>query len=333
MKEVGRHLMLIRFSALGDILMTVPVVDALARQYPDVRITMVSRPYVGSIFRRLPENVHFNGINPREYAAITGLTKLFCELYKLRPDAVCDLHDVLRTKFLRYAFRIKGTEVHSIHKDRKARKQFLAQDVKSQQETSFERYAKALEKTGFPVDTSMMRHTLARSNREKKGVGIAPFATYEGKTYPLERMESVVKSLSGRGLEVFLFGAGEKERAVTESWEKKYSRVKSMVGILPDMASEADLIDSLEVMVTMDSGNMHLASLTSTPVVSIWGATHPMAGFLGWGQKTENAIQIEGMECRPCSIFGNKPCRLGGYPCMNGIAPDTIVNKVLELCR
>ena len=106
-----------------------------------------------------------------------------------------------------------------------------------------------------------------------------------------------------------------------------------MVGILPELASEADLIDSLEVMVTMDSGNMHLASLTSTPVVSIWGATHPMAGFLGWGQKTENAIQIEGMECRPCSIFGNKPCRLGGYPCMNGIAPDTIVNKVLELCR
>ena len=325
--------MLIRFSALGDILMTVPAVDALARQYPDVRITMVSRPYVGSIFGRLPENVHFNGINPREYGGFTGLPRLFRELSKMKPDFVCDLHDVLRTKFLRNAFRLKGTRVASIDKDRSARKRFLAQQVKEQQTTSIERYANALGQIGFPIDMGMMRHPLATYNREKKGVGIAPFATYEGKIYPLERMESVVKSLSERGLEVFLFGAGEKERAVTESWEKKYSRVKSMVGILPDLASEADLIDSLEVMVTMDSGNMHLASLTSTPVVSIWGATHPMAGFLGWGQKTENAIQIEGMECRPCSIFGNKPCRLGGYPCMNGIAPDTIVNKVLELCR
>ena len=82
----------------------------------------------------------------------------------------------------------------------------------------------------------------------------------------------------------------------------------------------------LDVMISMDSSNMHLASLTGTPVVSIWGATHPYAGFLGWGQTAENAIQID-LECRPCSIFGQKPCRRGDYACMNRIAPETIIER------
>lgn len=105
-----------------------------------------------------------------------------------------------------------------------------------------------------------------------------------------------------------------------------------MVGKLKDMASEADFMAGLKVMVTMDSGNMHLASLTDTPVVSIWGATHPLGGFLGWGQKMENTVQAD-LPCRPCSTFGNKPCRLGGYPCLYSIEPETIADKVLKLCR
>ena len=83
----------------------------------------------------------------------------------------------------------------------------------------------------------------------------------------------------------------------------------------------------LDAMVSMDSSNMHLASLTGTPVVSVWGATHPYAGFLGWGQSTDNIVQID-LECRPCSIYGQKPCRRGDYACMNGIAPETIVDKI-----
>ena len=86
----------------------------------------------------------------------------------------------------------------------------------------------------------------------------------------------------------------------------------------------------LDVMISMDSSNMHLASLTDTPVVSIWGATHPFAGFLGWRQTTDNAIQIS-LDCRPCSIFGNKPCLRGDYACMQNIAPETIVEKVKSI--
>ena len=86
----------------------------------------------------------------------------------------------------------------------------------------------------------------------------------------------------------------------------------------------------LDAMVSMDSANMHMASLVNCPVVSIWGATHPYAGFVGWGQKEENFVQLD-MPCRPCSIYGSKPCLRGDYACLSGIAPEVIADKVENL--
>ena len=96
------------------------------------------------------------------------------------------------------------------------------------------------------------------------------------------------------------------------------------------MAEELALMSHLDVMLAMDSGNMHLASLVGTPVVSVWGATHPYAGFMGWGQSEKNAVQIS-LPCRPCSIFGNKPCIRGDYACLRQITPNQIIEKVESL--
>ena len=83
----------------------------------------------------------------------------------------------------------------------------------------------------------------------------------------------------------------------------------------------------LDVMVSMDSANMHLASICGTRVVSVWGATHPFAGFMGWNQSTADAVQAD-MPCRPCSIYGNRPCLRGDYACLTSIQPEAIVQKV-----
>ena len=97
-----------------------------------------------------------------------------------------------------------------------------------------------------------------------------------------------------------------------------------------NMRTELNLMSHLDVMLAMDSGNMHLASLVGTPVVSVWGATHPYAGFMGWGQSEKNAVQIS-LPCRPCSIFGNKPCIRGDYACLRQITPNQIIEKVESL--
>lgn len=331
MERNKQHLLLVRFSALGDILMTVPVIRSLSRQYPDLKITVVSRPYVGSIFERLSGNIHFVGINPRNYSGLFGLYRLFKEVKSLSPTHYCDLHDVLRTKFLTFMFRLTGIPTSHIVKDLKARKAFIESEVKSQQETSFERYAKAINALfPFSLDPHALGQPAGKVKIEAKEmrIGIAPFAAHKGKIYPLDKTEQVVRILSSRVRDIYLFGAGESEKSLMEQWDARYGNVHSMVGQLSNMAAEMNLIEQLDLMLTMDSGNMHLASLTSTPVYSIWGATHPLGGFLGWNQPMDRCIQKD-LACRPCSIFGNKPCKFGNYPCLD-ISPEEIAERLLR---
>ena len=127
-------------------------------------------------------------------------------------------------------------------------------------------------------------------------------------------------------IKLFFFGNGPKEESVINDWCSKYPNTISFIG-KSNFNGELRLISNLDAMICMDSANMHMASLTGTPAISIWGATSPLAGFLGWRQKGEDCIELP-LECRPCSIFGNKPCRFGDYRCMD-IAPQTVADRVI----
>ena len=99
-----------------------------------------------------------------------------------------------------------------------------------------------------------------------------------------------------------------------------------MIGKL-NMRTELNLMRHLDVMLSMDSANMHLASLVNIPVVSIWGATHPYAGFMGWKQLPVNTVQLD-LSCRPCSVYGQKPCWRGDYACLRDIKPEQVIAKI-----
>lgn len=326
------HLLILRFSALGDILMSVPVIDALARQYPELHITVVSRPYVGPVMRMLPQNVSFVGVNLKNYKGVSGIHRLYKELKDLQPTAIADFHNVLRTICLRSFFRLDGVPTAYFNKERRRRKRFIKAAEKTQQRTSFEGYQQVLSELGFPVEIDWHQpfSLFAGENIQKmQAIGVAPFAAHQGKIYPLDQMERVVEQLSHQ-TSIYLFGAGAEEKALMEQWEQKYENVKSVVGSLADMGEELRLMSRLQLVLSMDSGNMHLASLAGVPVVSIWGATHPLGGFLGWGQSMEQVIQ-EDLPCRPCSIYGNKPCRYGDYRCLTRISPERIVQTVKQI--
>jgi ADP-heptose:LPS heptosyltransferase len=176
-----------------------------------------------------------------------------------------------------------------------------------------------------PVDDTVIRSIAG--NKEGRWVGIAPFAKHKGKVYPVKKMEKVVEILSGRGdITVFLFGGRDGEMAVLDRWEKEYAHTRNVAGRYT-LDRELPLIGKLDLLVCMDSANMHFASLAGTKVISIWGATHPYAGFYGYHQREDLAVQID-LPCRPCSIYGNKPCRRGDWACMNEITPEQIVDKI-----
>ena len=336
------RILVIRFSAIGDVAMTVPAVYSLATQYPQHEITVLSRKNMESLFQGLPSNVHFIGADlAGEHKSLSGLGKLFSLLKNRHFDYVADLHNVLRTKYICLRFILLSIPTAAICKGRGGKHKLVRRyhKVFEKQDSSFERYADVFKKLGFPIalaftsiygnskgDFSQIESVVG-TKASQKWIGIAPFAKHKGKIYPLVLQEKVVAHFATNPkVRVFLFGGGEEEQAVLDRWATKYPTVTSMIGKLK-MDTELNLISHLDVMLTMDSANMHFASLVNTPAVSIWGATHPYAGFMGWGQLTANAIQAD-LSCRPCSVFGQKPCFRGDYACLYGITPEQVIAKI-----
>ncbi len=343
------HILIIRFSALGDVAMAVPVVYSLAHQYPDVRITVLSRSFARPFFENLAPNVGFMEADlKREYRGIRGLNALYRRLTAKQFTAVADLHNVLRSDFLRMRFNLGRYKVAHIDKHRKGRRRLISANNKQliQQPTSFQNYADVFARLGYPIeldfhsifpegggDLSQLPDNSPLSTLHSPlNIGIAPFAAHQGKVYPPQLMEKVIEQLTRKHPEakLFLFGRGEQEDELFPQWCARYPQCIHVADYLESIKQELILMSHLDVMLSMDSANMHLASLVATPVVSVWGATHPYAGFMGWNQGSESAIQIP-LDCRPCSIFGQKACRRGDYACMTRIAPETIVERIEQI--
>lgn len=325
-------------SAMGDVVMTVPVVSAFAKQHPEMQITMLTNPRFGGMFPEQANVEIFGADTKKDYKGFWGILKLFKALNAHRHfDMVIDLHDVLRSKVLRTLFRLKGTPCFSIEKGRSEKKALTQANGKvlKQLKTSIERYRDVFTEAGFEVLLNYARPSAPLSDeisavtgkKEGKWLAIAPFAQHKGKIYPLDLMEKVVEHFAKKeGYKVLLFGGGKQEKEILEGWEARFENVISLAGKFP-LKAELAILENADVMISMDSSNMHLASMVGTRVISIWGATHPYAGFYGYGQKEEDAVQLD-MPCRPCSIYGNKPCLHDNFECLRGIKPEIIIEKV-----
>jgi len=305
--------------------MTVPVFREFLEQNPNVEIVMVSRSNFKDLFAGIP-NLLFKGIDFDDYKGFLGIRKLGRELLKeFKPDYAADLHDVIRSKILDKIFVRRGLKVFKINKG-KEEKEHLTNVwnlEKMQLKKTVERYADVFRDMGFNVQLS---HQLKPICNEKQGIGFAPFAQHKGKMLPLEKSFELVKILAKKNT-VYFFGGGEKETETLENWERQIPNTKSLAGKL-NLSEELNRIAQLEVMISMDSANMHLASIVGTRCVSIWGSTHPYAGFLGFGQSEKDVVQIRDLTCRPCSVFGDKECYRGDWACLEEINLQQIIDKI-----
>ncbi|MEO6723224.1 MAG: glycosyltransferase family 9 protein [Ferruginibacter sp.] len=340
--QAPAHILVIRFSSMGDVAMTVPVLRNLLEQNPQLQITVVSNAVFQPLFEGL-ERCHFHPAFLREqHKGIAGIYRLYKELKLLIAfDAVADLHNVLRSQILGTLFRVSGRKVSKLNKGRDEKKQLTRKtDKECRQLTSMhERYAEMFRKLGLPVslraeDAAYEKMQLPVSvahlfTTGKKQIGIAPFAQYREKMYPLEKMKVIVSHLVDENYSILLFGGRGEEAAVLQQWEDEFASLHNVAGKY-SFKEELAIISNLDIMVSMDSANMHLASLFKVPVVSIWGATHHYAGFYGWGQEIKNIVEID-LYCRPCSVFGNIPCYRGDHACMHRIEESMVLQKIADI--
>ncbi|RYY68959.1 MAG: glycosyltransferase family 9 protein [Chitinophagaceae bacterium] len=341
MSTYPRHILVLRFSALGDVAMTVPVIRNLLVQNPSLEITFASVPFVEPLFDGMPR-LHFYPVDIKnEFRGFAGLYRLAKKIKsEVAFDAIADVHDVLRTKILRF-FLGRPTQV--IDKGRKEKRELTRAGHKKLRplKTGFQRYADVFLKFGIELHLdintginkpSPNRQLLPADPVNNRFIGIAPFAKHSAKMYPLTKMEQVVDLLLMQEYFQIIVFTSKEERQSIESWVKKSPRIHVIGGSM-NLADELNLMSQMQVMITMDSANMHLASLSAVPVVSVWGGTHPFLGFLGWGQDYENVVQTD-LPCRPSSVFGNKDCPVhGAAGCMQEITPLMLYEKAMSLLK
>jgi ADP-heptose:LPS heptosyltransferase len=335
-----------RLSAMGDVAMTVPVLRTFVNQHPEIKITMISRPFFKPFFEGIP-NITFFAFDEKErHKGFLGLLRLFQDLKGLNIDAFADLHNVLRSKIIRNLFALSGKKVASVDKGRAEKKALTQPENKVFQQlpTMFERHVRVFEQLGFTVDLSsrsvgtvfpekaiLSPEILAVIGEKSKTlIGIAPFAQYDSKVYPLDLMQEVINQLSKNlDYKILLFGGGKKEIEILDSFSANKENVINMAGKIK-FQQELQLISNLDVMLSMDSGNAHIAAMLGVKVISLWGATHPYAGFSPFNQPLENALVSDRDQFPklPTSVYGNK--KVEGYEdVMRTITVDSII-KVLN---
>lgn len=332
----------IRFSALGDVAMTIPALYDACRANPGERFLMLTRRGPARLFINAPDNLEVVGVDLDQYKGLGGMRRLADEMARKGVDRVVDLHDVLRTKALRAFLRLKGAKVAVIDKGRAEKRRLTRASEKHilPLTPGVERYRDTFRRAGlkagsgfrtiFPSkpDPALFAAATPPKAEGEKWYAVAPFAAHRGKVYPPAQMEKVIEGLCSRpGAKVFLFTGGPEEEAVAAKWAARWPRIVDMAALRLGFEAEMALMAWCDAMLSMDSANMHLASLAGCRVVSVWGATHPFCGFAGWGQDPADSIQLD-MNCRPCSVYGNKPCRRGDYHCLKGITPSRILKAL-----
>jgi ADP-heptose:LPS heptosyltransferase len=337
-----KHILIIRLSAMGDVAMTVPVLRAFSLHYPDIKITVVSRPFFKPFFDGI-DNVHFFSIDLNQrHKGFFGLLRLYSDLKKLNIDAVADLHNVLRSKVERTLFALSGKKVAATDKGRANKKALTRAQNKVFEpvKSMFERHVDTFKKLGFTIDLSNPifppKHQLSdevlalTGPKNQKWIGIAPFAQYDSKVYPQDLMQQVISELAKGNNKIFLFGGGKKEIELLNEFKGSYDNVIVVAGKVR-LPQEMAIISNLDVMLSMDSGNAHIAAMLGVKVITLWGATHPFAGFKPFNQPIENCITSdrEKYPLLPTSIYGNK--KVEGYEeVMRSIKPTLVVEKLLE---
>ncbi len=329
---------------MGDVALVTPVLTGMREQHPGVELLLVTRSVYKTFFSSIEGlQVYSPDLNSR-HKGFPGIIKLYRDLKRDGEiNYVIDIHDVIRSKILRFFFWITGTPVAVIRKGKDEKRSVIRGRRKSALKHSTERYCDAFREAGFPVtpvnhpsiipsEEAVLKAEKLIGGRTQINIGIAPYAKHKLKVWPEEYMISLMNRISENyRVKFWLFG-GIDEADKLMRLQESFTGSQSIAGLI-SLGEELALISKLDLMIAMDSSNMHLAALVGTKVLSIWGGTDPLTGFGAWMQPEQHSVKIpfEELDCRPCTIYGKGDCRRGDLACMNWLMPDIVFKRIENL--
>ena len=326
--------LIIRLATLGNVAMTVPIVASVSKRYPNDRFIIASKKDLSAMFSSMP-NVEFREVD--NHLGWRGV----CEIWKAwrnEVEAVIDLQSVLRTRVFRLLMRCSGKKVTSIRYGRIRKHLITFWGIgKKNLPTEFDRYADTFRRAGLETDTDFTALPVNKKaakvvkerfgDKEGRWIGLAPFAKSRSNMLPYRVTKETIERLTqDPQTQVFLFGAGKVECEMLRQWSSVFPRTPSVAGQLK-LEEELELMRQLDVMICMDSANQHLSSLVGLRAVSVWCATHPMIGFMGWKQHKEDIVQRHDLRCRPCTCHGTNHCRYRNFACRQ-IEAENIIQQI-----
>jgi ADP-heptose:LPS heptosyltransferase len=337
------HLLIIRTSSMGDVALLTPAIKGMREQYPDVEMTIITLKAFESFFYSISDIKLFFPDFKKNHKGLSGIFRMYHDLEKNHADCVIDLHDVLRSKILRKLFKISGVPVYVINKGRNDKNNVIKGERKTGLKHSVIRYCDVFAEAGYPVmpvdppcilpaPGGLAEVSGLQLNMTEFNIGVAPYAKHKLKMWPEEYMIKLIKMISARQRVKIWFFGGYDEIEKLENFKSRIPGSFLVTGKL-SLEGELALMSRLNLMITMDSSNMHMAALIGARVISIWGGTDPLTGFGAWKQPDNMSVRIppDELTCRPCTIFGKGKCRRGDLACMNWLTPEKVFDRMISL--
>ena len=319
-----KKILVIRFSSIGDIVLTSPVPRVLKNQL-GAEVHFLTKSSFVSVIK---DNPHIDKVLVLEESLQDLRKKIRSEGY----DYILDLHNNLRSRVVTLGMGLKVFRLDKLNFQKWMLVNFKINILPKKH--IVERYLETGKELGLKDDGGGLDFFI-----EKKEAGTGSFvamvlgAAHFTKRFPPEKVLEVCKKI--RGNIVFI---GGKEELEVGQWIQSMlpeGKAENMCGRL-NLQESADIVRSAKVVVTNDTGMMHIAAALGKKMVTIWGNTVPEFGMFPWLRKGEGEFQIfevKDLSCRPCSKIGHQNCPRGHFKCMqliNGGSVANAVNQMLE---
>ena len=338
--------LIIRFSSVGDIILSSPLVRALHRTFPEMQLDFLVKDDYADLVRYNP---HLHQIVPfASNGGLSGLLELRRMIQSQRYDLILDIHDSLRSRVVCFGL----SRVRRINKRKFARFALVAwkrrwyaslggaPDVAARYIETASEFG--VRDDGEPPEIFIPDASISRAQQMLEGVnrpalGICPSARHATKMWPEERFASAGLAIARtHHLPILLFGARE-DHLRCESIRTRITKndpsidVRNLAGST-SLLDTAAMMDRCALVLTNDTGLMHLAVARHRPVIAIFGSTVREFGFFPRGTQSV-VIERQDLACRPCSHIGLSACPRGHFKCMNDIAPDAVIHAANQLMQ